>query len=41
MRRPDERRIITKEEIEREERLAIIFPLISLIVAIIAFIVSG
>lgn len=41
MRRRDESRIMTKEEIEREKRLAIIFPLISLIVAIIAYIVSG
>lgn len=41
MKAPKETRMFTKEEIEREERLAIIFPLISLIVAIIAFIVSG
>lgn len=32
---------MTEEEIKKEKRLAIIFPLISLIVAIIAFIVNG
>lgn len=32
---------MTEEEIKKEKRLAIIFPLISLIVAIIAYIVNG
>lgn len=38
MRRNDERRIITKEEIEREKRQALIWSLISLAVSILVLI---
>ena len=38
MRRNDERRIITKEEIEREKRQALIWSLISLVVSILVLI---
>ena len=38
MRRYDERRIITKEEIEREKRQALIWSLASLVVSILVLI---
>ncbi len=38
MRRPDETRMMTKEEIEREKRQALIWSLISLVVSILVLI---